>query len=319
METHPKISIVVPTLNASEFIEKCLSSIYRQNYPKDRLEVVVVDNYSADDTLKIARQFPVKILMNKFVDAQASKMVALAKATGEYFIYLDADIELIGNNWFQKMLKPLKENQKIVGSFTGVKSFPSDAPICRYLSYDPFQRDPIFQFLSPSVTSTVIETKKGYQVCEYKLGKIPPTGLCLFRRKKILEVWNPEKDKKYMELDSLVRLVKAGYTRFAYVPLAQIHHPFLKGLGQLVQKRLKHIRKNYLNQDAPREYLWVDMRSLTGKVKIFLWVTYATLIFPATLYGFYKSLRYRDIVCMYEPVVAFVETWIIIFGFLRVY
>jgi len=317
MKTSPKISIVVPTLNASQFIDKCLRAIYLQKYPKNQLEVIVVDNYSTDNTLKIARQYPVKILMNKFVDAQASKMVALRQATGEYFIYLDADIELVGKNWFNKMLEPLLDDELVTGSFTRVLAQSSDSSITRYLSYDPFQRDPIFQFLSPSVESTIIKSIGDYQICEYRLGKIPPTGLCLFRRKRLLKVWDPVKDKKYMELDSLVRLVKVGYTRFAYVPSAQIHHPFLKDLKQLVQKRLKHIRKNYLKQDTPREYLWVDLRTFSGKVKVLLWVIYSSLIIPAFLYGIYKSIRYRDIVCMYEPVVTFVETWIIIYGFIN--
>lgn len=317
MRSFPKISIAIPTFNEEELIRKCLKSIFAQNYPKNKLEVIIVDNYSTDRTLKIARKYPLKILMNRVLDAQSSKMVAFAKATGDYFIYLDADIELIGNDWFDKMLKPLIEDNSVVGSFTRVETKAGDSPITRYLSYDPFQRDPIFQFLSPSVESTIIEHRMGYDLCEYKIDKIPPTGLCLFRRETLLRVWDSKKDKKYMELDSLARLVKAGYTHFAYVANAKIHHPFLNDLSELLRKRIKHIKRNYLKQDTPREYLWVDMQTLPGKLKILAWVIYANLIIPATVVGIYKSIRYGDIVCMYEPVVVFCETWIIIYGFLR--
>lgn len=317
MKPKPKISIVIPTFNESQLIAKCLKSIFSQDYPKNKLEVIVVDNYSTDSTLEIARLFPVKILMNKVVDAQASKMVAFKMATGEFFIYLDADIELIGKDWFYKLLLPLEEENKVVGSFTRVAQSKTYTPITRYLSYDPFQKDPIFEFLSPTVESTVIKSKKEYKLCKYELGKIPPTGLCLFRRKALLQVWDPKKDKKYMELDSLVRLVKAGYTHFAYVPRAGFYHPFMSDLSELIKKRLKHIRRNYLKQETPREYLWVDMNTLIGKLKVLSWVVYATLIFPATIRGIYKSIKHKDLVCMYEPIVTFIETWIIIYGFVR--
>lgn len=317
MKSFPKISIVIPTLNASRYLEKCLKAIYRQKYPKTYLEVMIVDNYSTDKTLEIARKYPVRILMNKIKDAQSSKMVGFKKATGKYFIYLDSDVYLVGNTWFTKMLKPLQEDKVIVGSFTRVVSRPTDSPICRYFSYDPLQRDPIFQFFSPSPWSTVVESREGYKVCQYNEQKITPAGLCLFRMDKLREVWDPKKDKKYMELDSLMRLVKAGYRRFAFVPDAGIHHPFLDDLSHLLRKRLKHIRKNYLGQPTPREYLWVDMRTLSGKLKVLTWVVYANLIIPATIMGLYKSIKHRDLVCMYEPIVAFAETWVIIYGFIR--
>jgi len=317
MGSSPKISIAIPVFNEEAFIGKCLKSIFDQNYPKDRLEVFVVDNYSTDGTMDVVRNFPVKVLMNEIMDAQAGKMVAFKEATGEYFIYLDADIELIGRDWFDKMLKPLIEDKSVVGSFTRVMTKKGDTPITRYLSYDPFQRDPIFQYLSPSVDETIIDHRAGYELCEYRIDKIPPTGLCLFRREALLKVWDPKRDKKYMELDSLARLVKAGYTHFAYVADAKIHHPFLKDLSELLRKRIKHLKRNYLKQETPREYLWVDMRSVSGKLKILFWIIYANLIIPAVLVGIYKSIRYRDIVCMYEPVVVFCETWIIIYGFLR--
>src|SRR5574341_160045 len=165
MKEKPKISIVIPTFNESAFIEKCLQSIFDQKYPPKKLEVLVVDNYSTDNTVALAKKFPVRILMNKIKDAQASKMVALRQAHGEYFIYLDADIELVGRHWFDKMLRPLLENKEIVGAFTRVKSRPSDPAMTRYLSYDPFQRDPIFQFLSPGVEATIIEKHKRYLLC----------------------------------------------------------------------------------------------------------------------------------------------------------
>lgn len=52
----PFVSIVIPTRNESENIKACLESIFKQNYPKDLFEVVMVDDYSTDPTLRFARE-----------------------------------------------------------------------------------------------------------------------------------------------------------------------------------------------------------------------------------------------------------------------
>ena len=50
MSTDPEISIVIPAHNASATIEACLQSLIRQDFPKDRYEIIVVENASTDDT-----------------------------------------------------------------------------------------------------------------------------------------------------------------------------------------------------------------------------------------------------------------------------
>ncbi len=50
----PKISVIVATRNEERNIERCLISIKAMNYPQDKIEVMVVDNNSSDDTKKLA-------------------------------------------------------------------------------------------------------------------------------------------------------------------------------------------------------------------------------------------------------------------------
>src|SRR5688572_28841909 len=53
----PSVSIIIPVRNESENIKQCLESIFKQNYPEDLLEVVVIDDYSTDTTLQLAKEF----------------------------------------------------------------------------------------------------------------------------------------------------------------------------------------------------------------------------------------------------------------------
>ena len=50
------VSIVIPTFNEENFISRCLDSVLDNDYPKDKLEILVVDGRSTDSTREIVNQ-----------------------------------------------------------------------------------------------------------------------------------------------------------------------------------------------------------------------------------------------------------------------
>lgn len=312
----PSISIVIPTYNEEQHIKTCLDSIFKQDYPKKLLEVFLVDNYSEDKTVEIAKKYPVVILMNKIKDAQVSKMLAFNKSKGDLFFYMDADLQLRGNNYLKSMVKPLLEDSEIVGSFSRMYQLPNDLSLNRFLTHDPLQRDPIYEFFSSSIDSTITEKREGYSVCTYKIGKIPPAGRCLYWKSKLLQTPIAE-GKKFMELDNLVILVENGFSKFAYVPLPGEYHRHIENIRQLVKKRLRNINRNYLPTYKTRKYTWFDLKNKKDILKIIVWIVYAHLIIPAFIRGCVKTIRYRDFYCiLYEPFLTLLLTDIILYGFL---
>lgn len=314
MKSYPLISIIVPTLNEEKNIKQCLESIFRQNYPKKRLEVIVVDDKSTDSTVEIAKQFPVKILVSGAKHGEISKMIGFKVARGEFAIYLDADIELMGTDWFQKMVKPLKEDKEIIGSFTRKYTKKSDPSIERFLTFDPLQRDSLYQFFSRPIESVIAQKRDGYFVCKYSLGKIPPAGRCLYRRKEVLKLVSNY--DMFLELDFLVLLVEAGFTKFAYVLDAGLYHHHAKDLSHLLTKRRYNLKKVYLARTR-RLYKWFDLSSPIGIFKLIAWVIYANLIIPSIVVGIYKSLKYRDLAGMYEPIVNILVTDVLLLESIR--
>lgn len=310
----PKITIAIPTFNEEENIKWCLDSIFRQNYPQHLLEVIVVDDYSQDNTVKIAKQYPVKILYNGSHDGEVGKMIAFKKAKGELFYYLDADCELKGKNWFQKMLKPLLEDKTIVGSFTRYATGPKSSSLERYYNLHPTQCDPIYEFFSPSITETIIAQKKDYQICCFSLDKIPPVGRILYRREILYPLIKGM--RRFLELDIEVILTEQGYDHFAYVPQAGIYHYHVRNFADLIRKRLRNVQKVYLPEIEKRRYLWFDLRKPRDAIKTIFWIIYAHLFLPALIRGILKSIKYKDWVGLYEPVVTLLATDTIIFGFL---
>lgn len=308
------ISIVIPTFNEQTNIERCLNSIMKQKF-KGNIEVFIVDGESSDKTLEIAKRFKVKILENPKKWAEYGKIIGLRESKADYFMIMDADMELCGEDWFNKMIAPLAEDEKIVASFTKYVAYPDDSFLNRYITIDSIQRDPLFRFLTPDPKQVIKETRKKYYVCEYQKEKIVPAGFCIYRRKQLL---NLELDKrhKYMELDNLAIFVKAGFNKFAYVPSAGIHHPFLKDLKTLVKKRIRNLTEQFFNQPDKREFTWIDFSSSKDKLKILIWIIYAnSLIFPAIV-GIWRAIRFKKIEAIYEPVFVWITTNIIILIFL---
>ncbi len=62
----PKISAVIITYNEEKFIGKCLDSIINQTYPKDQLELLVVDGMSTDKTREMVKELTGLIRGNGF-------------------------------------------------------------------------------------------------------------------------------------------------------------------------------------------------------------------------------------------------------------
>jgi glycosyltransferase involved in cell wall biosynthesis len=84
-------SVIVPAKNASETLEMCLKSIKAQTYSP--IEVIVVDNFSTDETQEIAKKYATKILL-KGPERSAQRNHGANYAKGEYLLFIDADMEL---------------------------------------------------------------------------------------------------------------------------------------------------------------------------------------------------------------------------------
>lgn len=313
--TLPSISIVVPTYNEQRHIKACLDSIFKQDYPKKLLEVFVIDNYSQDKTVDIAKKYPVTLLMSKIKNNHISKMIAFHKAKGDLFYYMDADLEFKSEDYLSKLVYPLLDNPLIVGSSGKVVQIPHDTSLNRFLTYETHQRDPVLEYFSPSIYSSIVEKRETYFLCKYQLGKIPPIGRCLFWKKKLLKT-PIGKAEKFLDLDNLVFLVKSGFCYFAFVPQAQEYHHHVQGIKSLLEKRLRNIRHNFLPHYETREYTWFNLQKKSDILKIIFWIIYAHLIIPAFVRGCVKAIRQRDIYCIwYEPLLTLLLTDFTLYGF----
>ena len=93
MQINKLVSIITPSFNSVKFIKQCIESVIAQTYTN--WEMLIVDDYSADNSLQILKKYNDKriqlIELDKNVGASESRNVAIRKAKGKYIAFLDSD------------------------------------------------------------------------------------------------------------------------------------------------------------------------------------------------------------------------------------
>ena len=89
--SEPLVSIIIPTYNSGRTLGLALASIERQTY--SNIEVIVVDSFSTDSTVDIARRAGARVIQVRGERARA-KNIGLRSARGDYVLFIDSDMEL---------------------------------------------------------------------------------------------------------------------------------------------------------------------------------------------------------------------------------
>lgn len=97
------LSFVIPCLNSAKTLRATLESILASDLLPDEREIIVVDNGSKDDTLEIARQYPVIVTECPRRGAGAARNYGAQLAKGEFLAFLDSDV-VVEPDWARHLL-----------------------------------------------------------------------------------------------------------------------------------------------------------------------------------------------------------------------
>jgi cellulose synthase/poly-beta-1,6-N-acetylglucosamine synthase-like glycosyltransferase len=105
----PDISVVVPVYNAKRTIRACVESLLAQDYPKDRYEIIVVDNNCTDGTDTIVAEYPVTLLHEREIQTSyAARNRGIQHARGSVVAFTDADC-VAAPSWLREIAAPFTE------------------------------------------------------------------------------------------------------------------------------------------------------------------------------------------------------------------
>ncbi len=136
------ISIVIPTKNRAAQLSRPLQALARQDFPRERFEVLVVDNASTDNTREVASQFEkafvhFKLLSESQAGAARARNCGIKKSRGDLVLLIDDDVipapQLLQEHWLAHQRDP---QSAILGRVT----FPWDgteSPFRWVLTYRP--------------------------------------------------------------------------------------------------------------------------------------------------------------------------------------
>ncbi len=121
----PFISVLIPARNEAEYIVNCVQSVLKQDYPKNKLEVIVIDDHSSDQTVDLVENLiddRVQLLqlehfLDKTTTTKAYKKAALNlgvnQSKGNFIITTDADC-IMGITWLKSFATAFQNGKEMV-------------------------------------------------------------------------------------------------------------------------------------------------------------------------------------------------------------
>lgn len=107
MKKRSLVSIIIRTKNEERWILQCLEKIFMQNYKN--FEVIIVDNFSKDKTLEIAKKYKVKLAKIKTFFPGKAINIGIKKSQGEYIVCLSAHCIPLDQYWLKNLINDLKK------------------------------------------------------------------------------------------------------------------------------------------------------------------------------------------------------------------
>ena len=270
-----KLSIILPTYNNEKTLDECLNAIFSQDFPRKDFEVLLIDGGSTDRTLKIAKEYPVRLMRNPKRFEEPARISGLKVAKGEIIALIDADNIIIGNDWFKKLLKPF-DDPEIFCSDTLYFDYRKkdqmkvryqaliggDDPIATYLGF--YSR---WCYFKDNWTDFPYESEKkdGYEKIKIidpkKVPSIGSNGFLI--RGKILKKYIKD---RWIHPDFICEMVRDGFVYIGKVNAGIVHNQprFFPNKIRRIRRRLtKEIRIDYDYALTPWKIIWNTLWIIT--------------------------------------------------------
>jgi len=281
-----KVSIIIPTLNAGALLDNCLASVAAQDYPRDRVEVVLADAFSTDSTRDIARRYNATVIDDTGQNMEEGKRLALGKASGEYIMFVDADNELTHPDYLRLAVQALAKNPQALGVESYYLPSAKMSSFCAYLTHRLHISDPICWLMAetPLLVAREGEVERWTlpeRSFSYPLGA---NGF-VFRRADLDSVRAGE---HFQDTHVALHLMKAGKREWLRIAGRGVHHYYVQTWFGFLQKR-RRAAVHFLRVQEKAPVNWMKEKPPVPTWMAALYC--ATLVGPAyhSLTGFLRD------------------------------
>ncbi|MBU1200732.1 glycosyltransferase family 2 protein [Patescibacteria group bacterium] len=313
----PNISVVIPVLNADSVLEKCLHSISIQDYPKEKIEIIIADGGSTDKTLEIAKKFKAKIINNPLKTGESGKAIGVKKATGDLVALIDSDNILPSKTWLKKMVKPFTDKTIIASEPIKYTYRKKDSYLTRYFA-SLGMNDPICLFTGNYDRLCVLTGKwTGLNFKQVNKGEyikvildhepIPTIGANGFIIQR--STLSQAKVGDYLfDIDVLINLIrKKGQVNIAKVKVGIVHTFVEDSQTKFFRKQLRRIKDmSFHKSKNSRAINWEG----SYLAEIIWFQVQCLLVFPILYQTLKGLLKTKDTAWLFHPVACY-STWLI--------
>lgn len=306
----PKITISVPTYNAAADLPDCLTSIRKQNYPQDKIEIIVADGGSEDNTVEIAKRFGVKVFHNEKKLADYGAKIIVKNATGDLLVVFAADNELGSEDWALKTAEIFERHPDVSAVWGRIISGKNDPPINKY--YELIQNDPFTFFMNKNLSDYLKEAEVD-NISEGKcyIFDVDAEKPLIWGANGLVFKMNLVKDIILREgfvadNDVFQIMIENGHSKVAYMPTLETVHHHVSSLWKWTAKWQRNFIKHLLNEKETRNLNWVFTAGF--RKRVVGWMIYSLIpVFPLGD-SIYKSITDKNIYWLYHPLTCFVQT-----------
>ena len=300
-ERAPLLSIVIPVLNAARDLRPCLAAIGRQTVGRHVFEVIASDGGSTDDTRAIATDAGARIVENPYRETEPGVAVGIQQARGELVTVLAADNWMRGSDFIERMLEPF-DDPEVMAAFPRVVSTSVDSLPNRYVNA---YTDPFTHFVYGSARTAfdvmmehaVLSEGRRHATLKTSVKYHPLLALaqgCTVRRRAL-----QRPAERADDVMAIVDIVRSG-GKLALVPGAELEHHHVAGLRSFYRKYRYRVsvalqpRQGYLRRRSSL--------SLSRRLRAWIWLPYSATLIPPVVHGLAMSVRRRDPLLLYHPV-----------------
>jgi glycosyltransferase involved in cell wall biosynthesis len=125
-----KLSVIIPTLNEAELLDRCLSSLSEQDFPEEETEVLVVDNGSSDDTPTVVERHGARFVSETKRGPYACRNTGARQASGDVLAFSDSDCTFY-RDWASRAWKAFTADR--LDAVVGWSEGEGESAVARYI------------------------------------------------------------------------------------------------------------------------------------------------------------------------------------------
>ncbi len=111
LDNSDTVTVIAPILNAEKYLDEFLQALMDQKYPKDLIQIIIVDNGSSDKSVELAKKYPINLIFeNTIKSPYAARNRGLEIATGKYIALIDAN-KIPHRDWLKEGITAIKEQK----------------------------------------------------------------------------------------------------------------------------------------------------------------------------------------------------------------